>query len=285
MKRKEITKPGFSVFHDKDDHYYKTRILIYAEPDSSGDEGHIEMEWQSNAAHRGYYGSDPCEDSEWSLYGQHVGINFDSFPQYERLTRLFKSLFGHLNEKYGDDNARPRYLCPVEICQALIGAVGTKKIVQVINDQRAGGRIPIEDVKPKEWKSYRDDWERCHYEDSSTGCTVGCVADSDEEAQRLLTIEFATRSTYGYDGYRGKRMEKWLASGRPVRMVYDDVPYVLKVDDMMSNIIEAQNQRAAKEELKRKEQEAEIMAGQNDSIITEPVPETAPAVREEEVAA
>lgn len=83
---------------------------------------------------------------------------------------------------------------------------------QTVYDPRLSNRVEMGNVLPSDYAAYRDDYNVVDYGRDSSGCTVGCVARDDEEARRLLTVEFCQPGW----GDRERRFNLWLAAGRPV---------------------------------------------------------------------
>ena len=116
---------------------------------------------------------------------------------------------------------------------------------QTVNDARTGKRVGIGEVLPTEYVSYRDDYNRVAY--GSSGCTVGCVARDDDEARRLLTVEFC-RDRHGE--YYKERFEQWLAAGRPVLRLRDGwrYPSFTPLAEVLAEIDAAQAPAEAQEQ-------------------------------------
>lgn len=240
MKHKrDESKPGFVFNHyGEGREYFHTEIRIIPDPGSSFNRQEITIKWQSN------------RDSEWDLCGQRCEYEFETPEQLATLNRLFKQLFGHLDKPWNGDGPRPPGFCVVPILMALHES---KLVNQVVYDSRVSEYLTLDDVQPPNFRAYRDDYEAVRYGDNWSGCTVGCMAPDEEEAQRLLTIEFATNVSERRSG----RFKKWLEAGRPVMQLRNgyEAPEPFPVEKAIAAIVAAQEERERKEKEGREQEQ------------------------------
>jgi hypothetical protein len=113
--------------------------------------------------------------------------------------------------------------------------------------------VPIDEVLPPSHRAWRDNWERVGYEDGSTGCTVGCVAETEEEARRLLSIKFLEQT----GDYYAKRFNAWVTAGRPVNRLDYECNSFADLRVILRQALEKKAVDDAADELRRAEQAAQ----------------------------
>ena len=229
MRKERKPRPGYIFTHSRDGHYWHTAIRLLRDYTSTcGRTKELTIKWQSD---------DEDTRGEWSLYGQRHEMEFEYPDDGLDLMRLHQRLFGELTRKraYGEPES-PGY-SPITILQALIGH--QKWIDQIVYDQRVSYYLPIKEVLPPTYKAWRDDYHKCGF---GSGCTVGCVAEDEDEARRLLTKEFVER-----DGAHYKtRFETWLEHGRPCLELWDyKPPEIYSVEQALSLLCEDKSRRDA----------------------------------------
>ncbi len=247
----EKEKPGFTLSHTRDREYWHTEIRIFPEPNNSCHDGRIVIKWQSNTPNS-IHGTRDGDDGEWRLYGQRCEMGFDTMEQFKETTKLFQSLFGHLGRPREWNEPDTKGFHAHTVLEVL---AGSKKIRQMVYDGRESKYLTLAEVKPPEWASYRDDYEKVNYGGSSYGCTVGCMAPNVDEARRLLTIAFAGNT------YRAERFDQWIAAGRPVmKLHHSEALEILKVEDALKHFLEAAARRQAVIDKENAEAEAKRQA-------------------------
>lgn len=88
---------------------------------------------------------------------------------------------------------------------AVVAKLRRMQATEVVYDPRLHERVAIDEVPDPRLKRWMNNW----YLMNETSCTVSCLAETEEEAKRLIAAEYATH------GYNDKLI-KFLNHGSPV---------------------------------------------------------------------
>jgi hypothetical protein len=185
----------------------------------------INFKWQAHY--------DPHYKTLWdyTFYGGRFEFESRWLMDFDAKAKLVRKILTKAEEGNGS----------VEKPRCLLSALRTLGIPQYVYDRRESKEVPVEEVKDVEYKSWRDDWHK--YENNGYGCRVACLARDEEEARRLLTIQYAEQLKDG-GGFCSKSstetaMRAWMVAGCPVIDVEKDRPKFELADEVMAKIDEA----------------------------------------------
>lgn len=196
-------KPGFTIHKQTSRNYCHLRLCLYADYTTFSPRA-VELQYQSDC------------DTEWSYYGGHLSIErAEGINEIETLARLLKRVFK-------PSASRSSFHFNGNTEGALLALIDSK-IPQIAYDSRESRYLPITEIKPPTFHAWRDDYRRCAY----TSCHVGCLAETEDEARRLLTIKFAEYRT------DSAALNTWLKADRPAMRLDAKPPVIHTAEDIL----------------------------------------------------
>lgn len=245
-KEQNIPSAGYRLTMEQgSDGYNMLDIEIIRDVTASHCDERVEILWQAN------------RDTPLEFYGGRFNLKFDSVFHLDETIKLLKKITRQAKDNLGAES----------MLEALIALDG-KVVRQVVYDRRLSNFVSVSDVKPNSFSRYIDDYEKAGY----GGCYASCLAESEDEARRLITAQFAENPRYD------DKFAAWLQAGRPImRCRYSDPPdRITHIADVYSKVKADREKREAewkaKQEAEQKrlegERKAEEAAEQNPAVET-----------------
>jgi hypothetical protein len=208
-------KPSFTIRRSHSGTYGDLIIHVY--PDFK--------EFSPRAAHITFQSN---RNTEWDYYAGRITIPcVDNLSQLERLNRALKSILKPAH------NPKADYF--ISDAAVIIQTFLDAKIPQVVYDERESELVLLDHVKPPTFHAWRDDFNS----HGGPGCYVGCLAENEADAQRLLTINFAQAGSSAQDAFN-----KWIVAGRKVMRLDRETPDVTPAADVLKWILTMRQQAA-----------------------------------------
>jgi hypothetical protein len=179
----------FCGFKKSDSSYLHAEICVFANnPHGSCWDG-VRFTWQANrdGEHKNWYG-------------------FRVEMEARLLNHLNQQI--HIARRIMTENTN--WETPPDVILDRLEKIAT----EVVYDSRLSQYIPLSEIMPASVLAWRDNWQAM----GKASCTVGCLAETREEAQDLILLELAK------DKHYHEYMIDWLKAERPVLCLDDKQP-------------------------------------------------------------
>jgi len=220
------TKAGFTAQINRDGHYHSLWINILSDYGNTWNKCRAMIKYHSN------------RETPFDFYGGNMEFEAENLNDVAEIHKFIGKLFKPGKNAGGFDNLNfAFYNNPIGVLERL-----RDSLIQVTNDPRHSHFVSISEVQPESFRAWRDDYTAPGYKQDS--CTFGAVAENEDEARRIITLRFAEEKSE----YYVKRMNQWLAAGRPVMLLNDcswGYPKFDSVDDILKGIAESKQAQAA----------------------------------------
>jgi len=175
----------YRVIVQKGGGYHFAKIAVFPDNSWFGNPNDLTLTWQANA-----------DEEQKSWYAFTIEITARTPRDLHDCVKIASRA---VPRDAGSDTTPEQILEKLE-------RVGT----EVVYDSRTSEFTPLADVLPASFKAWRDD----QYAMGEKWCMVGCLAESEAEAQDLILLELAKNKYHDY-------LARWIDAGRPVRCLHD----------------------------------------------------------------